>query len=116
MTLAQRVRERCERHPGPLPTPCLLWLGAITGGPQGGYGQIRPVGGNGAPRRVHRVVWEDEHGPVPAGLVLDHLCEVRRCCEPMHLEPVTHAENIRRAYLRRRQLDTGSPLPVGLVA
>lgn len=32
-------------------------------------------------------------GPIPEGLHLDHLCRVRRCVNPAHLEPVTQAEN-----------------------
>lgn len=46
--------------------------------------------------RAHRVVYEQVVGPIPDGLVLDHLCRVRCCCNPDHLEPVTHIENIMR--------------------
>jgi hypothetical protein len=35
-------------------------------------------------------------GPVAQGLDMDHLCRVHACCNPEHLEPVTHAENVRR--------------------
>jgi hypothetical protein len=35
-------------------------------------------------------------GPILDGLVIDHLCSVRRCCNPDHLEAVTNAENTRR--------------------
>lgn len=45
---------------------------------------------------AHRYFWEKEHGPVPDGLELDHLCRVRRCVNPSHLEPVTRRENIVR--------------------
>lgn len=48
-------------------------------------------------RRAHRVVYESLVGPIPAGLELDHTCRVRRCVNPDHLEPVTHAENQRRS-------------------
>jgi len=46
-------------------------------------------------------MYEYFKGPVPDGLELDHLCRVRSCCNPDHLEPVTHKENIRRGFLRR---------------
>ena len=45
---------------------------------------------------VQRVIWETFNGPVPAGLVLDHLCRVRCCVNPSHLEPVTDRVNILR--------------------
>jgi hypothetical protein len=38
-------------------------------------------------------------GPIPEGLTIDHLCRAIRCVNPAHLEPVTNAENIRRAAL-----------------
>lgn len=45
----------------------------------------------------HRATWEFLNGrPVPVGLELDHLCRNRWCINPTHLEPVTHAENVRR--------------------
>lgn len=51
---------------------------------------------NGKRVYAHRWTWEQANGPVPAGLVLDHLCRNRWCCNPAHLEPVTNAENILR--------------------
>jgi hypothetical protein len=45
---------------------------------------------------AHRHVWEECFGPIPDGLVIDHLCRNPICVNPNHLEPVTHAENIRR--------------------
>lgn len=45
---------------------------------------------------AHREAWEDKYGPIDEGLVIDHVCENKRCCEPDHLEPVTCQENIRR--------------------
>jgi hypothetical protein len=46
---------------------------------------------------AHRVAWELLVGPIPDGLELDHLCRNHGCVNPDHLEPVTHAENMRRA-------------------
>ena len=50
------------------------------------------------PKRAHRYVYEQMVGPIPDGLVLDHLCRNRRCVNPDHLEPVTHQANLRRGW------------------
>jgi hypothetical protein len=79
---------------------CWLWTGhtSKSGGRygKGGYGQYRS-------RMAHRLAWELIRGPIPEGLVLDHLCEVTRCVNPDHLEPVTTQENTRRHYDPRRK-------------
>lgn len=67
-------------------TPCWIWQGAFVGD----YG-------NSSGTLAHRRVYEDTCGPVPPGLELDHLCEVKACVRPDHLEPVTHAENMHRS-------------------
>lgn len=46
--------------------------------------------------RVHKWIWESMNGPVPSGLVLDHLCRNRWCVNPSHLQPVTNKENVLR--------------------
>lgn len=61
----------------------------------------RRITWNGKRQYAHRVVYEQMVGPVPDGLDLDHLCRVRSCCRPDHLEPVTRAENIRRGDIGR---------------
>jgi hypothetical protein len=48
-------------------------------------------------RKAHRVSYELMVGPIPAGLQLDHLCRVRHCINPAHLEPVTSRENTMRS-------------------
>lgn len=65
---------------------CLLWTGARNGG---GYGQVLNQG-------VHRILYEMVHGPIPKPLTLDHLCRVRRCVNPRHMEAVTLKENLLR--------------------
>lgn len=50
---------------------------------------------------AHRLAYELEVGPIPEGLVLDHLCNNPRCVKPAHLEPVTQRENLERGWLRR---------------
>jgi len=66
---------------------CWLWLGATSRG----YGQVRLKGES---HPAHRI----SYGKVPSGLTLDHLCRVRNCVNPSHLEPVTCRENILRGY------------------
>lgn len=71
---------------------CWLWMASQDGC---GYGIFRASAGK--QRRAHRWAYEQFVGPVPEGLVLDHLCRVRNCVNPAHLEPVTHQENMRRS-------------------
>lgn len=62
---------------------CWLWLGPIC---TGGYGTI-------GRDRAHRVSYELYRGLIPEGLDIDHLCRVRSCVNPWHLEPVPPATN-----------------------
>jgi HNH endonuclease len=71
-------------------TGCVEWTG-----PRGQYGHGL-TWFDGRTRKVHRVVYEMFAGPIPDGLVLDHLCQNPPCCNVTHLEPVTHKENILR--------------------
>lgn len=68
-----------------------MWQGTRT---WGGYGRVHYQGRQ---RSVHRVVYELLVGPIPPGLQIDHLCRVRACCNPAHLEPVTNLENALRS-------------------
>jgi hypothetical protein len=72
-------------------TPCWIWQRGIKrdGYPKDWDGK-RSV-------QAHRYYYEMHVGPIPEGLVIDHLCRVRTCVNPEHLEPVTHAENMRRS-------------------
>jgi hypothetical protein len=45
---------------------------------------------------AHRLYYEREHGPIPAGHQVDHLCRVRACVNPSHLEAVPASVNTRR--------------------
>lgn len=58
-----------------------------------GYGRFRVDGKLVLP---HRFTYQMFCGPIPAGLVTDHLCKNKRCFNPFHLELVTNRENIRR--------------------
>lgn len=77
------------------PSGCWLWTGSCL---PTGYGQVGcRVGGKTYVSSAHRVAYRFVVGPIPAGLQLDHLCRVRRCVNPAHLEPVTPRENVRRS-------------------
>jgi hypothetical protein len=85
---------------------CWPWTSYLS---QDGYGRLwdgkRSV-------EAYRYAYETQIGPVPQGMVLDHLCHSmdtgcagngrdcphRRCVNPAHLEPVTQEENARRAH------------------
>lgn len=78
-------------------TPCWVWQGKLG---NHGYGKVD------VDERLlfaYNVVYEQERGPIPERLELDHLCRVASCVNPEHLEPVTHAENVRRG--RAAKLD-----------
>jgi len=75
-------------------TPCWIWQGGDSGdGRGGGYGRISIDGFSAA---VHRVVYTMIHGYLPAKRQVDHLCENRLCCNPEHLEDMTHKQNQRK--------------------
>lgn len=76
-------------------TGCWNWAGARQG-PPGNYGRAKV---DGAYVYAHRRAYELIVGVIPRGLTLDHLCRNRLCVKPAHLEPVTLAENVRRAHL-----------------
>ncbi len=88
MTLPERFHERfwawVDRRSS---TECWPWIGPFV---PSGYGCCQFVGKNYV---AHRVAYELLVGPIPQGLQLDHLCRVRRCVNPSHLEPVTNREN-----------------------
>lgn len=83
LTLTERVAELTIPEPN---SGCWLWLGNL--GPDG-YGRI-----NG--RQAHTVSYEIHIGPMPSGLIPDHLCRLHPCVNPWHLEPVTNRVNILR--------------------
>lgn len=98
--LPQRFWDKVRKTDG-----CWLWTGAITAYGYPKYRTYRHVDA------AYRVLWEDTHGPIPEGYELDHIChsrdqtciagsecQHRRCVNPDHLEPVSGAENLRRAH------------------
>lgn len=80
---------------------CWIWLG---GHGSDGYGALLF---HGRAQGAHRVAYQLIVGPIPAGLQIDHLCAVRDCVNPLHLEPVTQVENLRRIGERRTHCPHG---------
>lgn len=66
---------------------CLVWTGHIN---NEGYGHIKAKG---KVTRVHRLAWENVNGPVPEGMILDHICHNRACFNIDHLRLATAYDN-----------------------
>ena len=87
-----RLPERLQRYILPVPeSGCWLWIGSTD---KGGYGRLK---WQGRTISAHRLVYEILEGRIRKNRVLDHLCRVRCCVNPNHLEPVTIVENNLRA-------------------
>lgn len=69
---------------------CLVWARSLG---HRGYGYVQV---SGKKHFIHRLAYELAFGPIPEGLVIDHLCRNTACIEPTHLEAVTQRENVLR--------------------
>lgn len=90
-------RERFMAAVMPVPeSGCWLWLGTLQ---PDGYGkfQKKKSCGRWTAAIAHRVAYEHFVGTIPAGLEIDHLCRVKCCVNPTHLEAVTSRTNQERA-------------------
>ena len=87
MTTLERFWSRVDKSAGE--DGCWLFVGWLDGQ---GYGSFNS-------RRIsaHRFAYELVVGPIPVGYQIDHLCRVRNCVKPAHLEAVTARENTRRS-------------------
>lgn len=87
------IEERFWRHVFVQPNSgCWLWTASLR---YDGYGQLGVS--DGGVCLAHRVAWELYRGPIPVGLELDHLCRVKSCVNPDHLQPVTGKVNNARS-------------------
>lgn len=99
--LLERIFARTELEDHGMLTECMVWRGPHSGAEGRGRAKGR---GHGYPRMnlygctvaVHRTVWIAIYGPLPAKRQLDHLCKVRGCVNPLHLDSVTHKQNQKR--------------------
>jgi len=80
---------------------CWPWRGAVQ---RDGYGSFVIGSARGQVKRQRSAhVWSFEHfrGPIPAGLVLDHIvCNRPPCVHPWHVEPSTQRDNVTRLGCR----------------
>jgi hypothetical protein len=79
-SLAERFWRKVARRGS---ADCWVWTGALH---RHGYGQFEN-------RQAARIAWELAIGPIAQGLEIGHTCGLRRCCNPAHLEAVTHLES-----------------------
>lgn len=85
---------RCRRVDGCLLAPTV----------NGRYGEVWYDGRN--RMSAHRAVYTVKVGPIPAGLVVRHRCDIKACAEIAHLEVGTAAQNVRDEYDRARRSNT----------
>lgn len=74
---------------------CWIWTAGKT---SGGYGTFCTKEGKYKPIGAHRFSYELANGKIPKGFDIDHLCRVRECVNPKHLEAVTRRENLIRGF------------------
>lgn len=92
--IRDKVLANVHFEDGPLDTPCWVWQAGTSGaGRGGGYARMNLNGGTVA---VHRTMWINEYGIIPPKKQIDHKCRNRLCCNPGHLEMLTHKQNQKR--------------------
>lgn len=72
---------------------CWIWNGASAQG----YGSMHYKGKTGV---VHRILWELVNGKIADSYDLHHKCEIRLCCNPQHLEPMSRSDNLKEIWKR----------------
>ncbi len=86
-TIEDRILNKVVVNPE---TACWVWTGLMRNKLYGGLNFKK------SRKLAHRVSYETFVGPIPKGLVIDHLCRETRCVNPHHLQPVSNKENILR--------------------
>ncbi len=93
-----------ERFNSKINRECWAWTGAPT---PDGYGVFYITSNHRV--MAHRYAYEMTYGPIPAGMVIDHLCNVPICVRPDHLEAVADETNNQRKIDRRDSCKRGHP-------
>lgn len=98
-TLAERFWSKVDRN-GPVPElrpdlgPCWIWTAGVAGGDYGAFWYQRRQ------CTAHVISYSVIAGlKIPDGYELDHLCRVRLCVNPRHLDPVDHKTNMARSSI-----------------
>ncbi|TQL46685.1 HNH endonuclease [Homoserinimonas aerilata] len=97
------IEDRLAQHHRVDDNGCWRWTAYVD---PHGYGTIQI---DRKQMLAHRVSYETHVGDIPDGLHIDHLCRVRDCINPAHLEPVTQIENTRRGLPYRDPASLGRP-------
>lgn len=87
LTPSERFWARVE----PDANGCLIWTGPRS---TSGYGRFAPR--RTRPVQAHRFAYEEQVGSIAPGLTIDHLCRIRLCVNPEHMEPIANRDNLLR--------------------
>lgn len=100
--MGYRAAQDPDSHWPQFDQPCWLWQGALH--PKG-YGRFwlgkEPVDGKGLWAYCHRLAFEHWVTIPPPGYIVDHECNIKTCCNPVHLWPLSGPDNTRIAHERR---------------
>lgn len=105
----ERFWETVNKN-GPTPAhrpelgPCWVWTNSI----YSGYGSFKI---DGRDQRAHRVSWELNVGPIPAGQYVCHKCDNTACVRPHHLFLGDQTDNMRDAFAKGRMANRRQPKP-----
>ena len=97
------THERFESMALIVASGCWEWQGPLN--KPNGYGRFFHDGLSND--YCHIYSYRYHYGPIPEGCEIDHLCNNRRCCNPKHLDAVTHGVNVQRAASRRTVCQKG---------
>lgn len=81
---------------------CLIWQGEVR---ENGYGYLYV--GTPTKTTVHRWAYQEEHGPIPAGMDVDHTCGNRACYNTRHLRLTTRKQNLENITTLNRNNESG---------